>query len=384
MSVWTNIAPKLLIGLALSLCLSAQNTDSRPFSAQSVMNLKINGTDSPVQLVAADWGNSSYSPRGGLVQLDLKTSIVMQNVGRQQIRGVSLRVVANDLTPGGKGSVTVPSLRINPGEKFQVRVDLRLLSPMPKAGEPVIEVSLDGVLLENYSFFGPDEMRLRQSLVAWEMESRRDRDRFKKTLAQGGQDRLQAMLVDSVARLQAAADRSSRVKRTGRATNREPEQELKLAAVRVPQAPVELLDGFLKVAGNEIRQPQIAVMNHGRQTVTSIEVGLRIWGVDGKDYIAPLAPADLTLNSGERKLVQSRDLFEIGGRAPVAIRDAEAFISRVAFKDGRVWTPSAKELSDPEWRRRLNPSPEEMRIADLYRRKGIQAVMADLSEREDD
>ena len=61
-----------------------------------------------------------------------------------------LRVEAQDVTPGGQGSVTVPSLNVPAGETFTVRVDLELLRPFPvsKASGPMVQVTLDGVHLQ--------------------------------------------------------------------------------------------------------------------------------------------------------------------------------------------------------------------------------------------
>src|SRR5690348_12547447 len=81
--------------------------------------------ESPVGVMAADWGESTQSPRGSAMLLDLHTSLLLKNVGTKKIRGITLLVLAQEVTPGGKASVTVPSLNVGPGETFPVRVDLR-------------------------------------------------------------------------------------------------------------------------------------------------------------------------------------------------------------------------------------------------------------------
>src|SRR4030081_289950 len=82
--------------------------------------------DSPVAVLSADWGESSASPRGGAMTLDLHTALSLRNTGGRRIRGITLLVTAQDVTPGGKASVSVPSLNVGPGEAFPIRIDLRL------------------------------------------------------------------------------------------------------------------------------------------------------------------------------------------------------------------------------------------------------------------
>ena len=87
---------------------------------------------------------------------------------------------------GGKGSVSIPSLNMGPGESFPVRIDMQLMRPTQVAGGPLVEVNLDGVLFEDLSFSGPDRLNSCRTMTAWEMEAQRDREHFKRVLAQGG------------------------------------------------------------------------------------------------------------------------------------------------------------------------------------------------------
>src|SRR5271166_1780215 len=71
--------------------------------------------DSPVTLVSADWGESSATPRGGAFLVDVHAALSLRNSSQHRLRGVTLAVVAQEVTPGGKGSVSVPSLDVAPG-----------------------------------------------------------------------------------------------------------------------------------------------------------------------------------------------------------------------------------------------------------------------------
>ncbi|MCX6625529.1 MAG: hypothetical protein NTY38_31605, partial [Acidobacteria bacterium] len=139
--------------------------------------------DAPVAVVTANWGDSKTSARGGAIVLDLHTSLVLKNTGGQRIRGITLLVTAQEVAPGGKASVAVPSLDVAPGETFPVRVDLRLLRPLAAGAGPLVEIGLDGVLFESLAFYGPDKVNSRRSLTAWELEARRDRQHFRSILA---------------------------------------------------------------------------------------------------------------------------------------------------------------------------------------------------------
>ena len=86
--------------------------------------------DSPVAVLKQDYGDSSESARGGAMLLDLHASLLLRNSTQRRIRGITMVVTAQDASPGGKGSVTVTSLDVAPGETFPIRIDLRLLRPL--------------------------------------------------------------------------------------------------------------------------------------------------------------------------------------------------------------------------------------------------------------
>src|SRR5262245_25294857 len=83
--------------------------------------------DAPLDLVTANWGDSTATQRGSALLLNLKTSLTLRNVSNRRIHGVTLMVLTQEIAAGGKASVSVPSLSIGPGEAFPVRIDLSLL-----------------------------------------------------------------------------------------------------------------------------------------------------------------------------------------------------------------------------------------------------------------
>src|ERR1017187_2454448 len=114
------------------------------------------GDNSPLSVRSFGLGDSRATARGAALALDLNMSATLVNNGPRRIHGVTLRVVAQEVTLGGKGSVTYPSLNVGPGETFQVRIDMQLMRPSQVTGAPLVQVDLDGVLFQDLSFFGPD------------------------------------------------------------------------------------------------------------------------------------------------------------------------------------------------------------------------------------
>src|ERR1700759_1339438 len=67
--------------------------------------------DSPVALASMglSTGESRATARGAAMVLDLHLSVPLRNVSSKRIRGITLRVVSQDVTLGGQASVSMPS-----------------------------------------------------------------------------------------------------------------------------------------------------------------------------------------------------------------------------------------------------------------------------------
>src|SRR5712692_10572536 len=61
--------------------------------------------DSPIVPLATNVGESRATPRGSAMVVDLHMALSLRNAGTQRIRGVTLLVQAQEVTPGGKASV---------------------------------------------------------------------------------------------------------------------------------------------------------------------------------------------------------------------------------------------------------------------------------------
>ena len=103
---------------------------------------------------------------------------------------------------------------------------------------------------------------------------------------------------------------------------------------------------------------------------------------DGQEYLAGSIPASesIDLPAGRStRLAQDTSLrFSHAGR-PVDIQGMTAFVSQVEFADGHVWVPSRQDLSASPLLRIMAPSTEEQRLADIYSKKGLAALVAELN-----
>lgn len=329
--------------------------------------------DSPVALLSVGSGESRTEARGGALVLDLHAALTLRNASQRRIRGVTLLVQAQEFTPGGKGSIAVPSLDVRPGETFPIRIDLRLLRPLLAGGGPLAGVSLDGVLFDDLSFYGPDRLNSRRSMTVWELEARRDRRYFKSVLEARGPEGLRQELVDSLDRMASRLD--VQVVRRGRATAlAAQERESKFAFLHFPDSPIEPVSGMVQVTGSEARAPRIEVLNRSNRAVRYFEIGWIIRDREGRQFLAGAVPASSSgqnLAPGAKSQV-FEDValkFSRGAGQPVAIDGTTGFVSQVEFADGNIWIPARTALA---------PSPEEQRLADFYRRRGLPALVNEL------
>jgi hypothetical protein len=169
--MWNRLAAVIFTG---ALALQAQDL---PFDPHSSIQINL-PPDSPVTLLSTNVGESRATPRGGAMVVDLHMSLSLRNAGSRNIRGVTLLVTTQEMTPGGKASVAVPSLNIASSQTFPIRIDLRLLRPLQAGGGPLVKVSLDGVLFEGFDFYGPNRLNSRRSMTVWEMEAEGISNRF--------------------------------------------------------------------------------------------------------------------------------------------------------------------------------------------------------------
>lgn len=353
--------------LAMALCAASALGWAQPAPFRAVLP-----EGGPVNLVSADWGNSAATARGGAVLVDLHATLAMRNSSPRRIRAVSLRVVAQELAPGGRGTVTRPGLDVAPGEEFSVRIDMRLMRPLTPQPAVLAEVALDGVLFDDLTFFGPNRMNARRTMLAWEMEARRDRQMLAGLLDSGGPEALRARLLETLARSSAGAMMPVQVVRgAAPATALEQGRQVELAALQLPDAPVEVLAGQAQVAGAEVRAPRVEVANRSRRAVRFIELGWLAPDGTGRLLPAGTLPSEVQLSPGQRLTVRTGTRV----RFARAVDALTVYPALVEFEDGGVWVPGAAAWAQLNLREALPVSGEMMRLAELYRKRGLEAVV---------
>ena len=358
-----------------------------PLDATSAVKFDL-APDSPVKLVSSDLGESRANVRGGAVMLDLHLSVLLRNDDRRHVRGVTLLLLSQEAAPFGKASVT-RVFDIAPGESFPVRVDVRMVRPVQSGGGPLVRVSLDGVLFDDLNFFGPNRLNSRRSLTVFETEARRDRAYFRQVLQARGEPGLRREVLDSLARQAARPQLQVSFAGAGRAVTSAAASSAhaaEFAFLSVPDSPVEPVHGSAEIRGNEVRSPRIDVLNRSNRTVRYLEIAWLVADQQGQQFLAASVPAgdhDIHLAPGQRgQMLQNTALRftrpASSGAAPVNVRQMTGFVSQVEFADGGVWVPSRQALMNDRLLPLVAPSPEEQRLTDLYRNKGLAGLIAEL------
>jgi hypothetical protein len=339
--------------------------------------------DSPVTLLRMSMGDSRASARGAALMLDLHLALTLENTSGNRLRGLTLRVVSQEVTLGGKNSVSLFGLNIGPREAFPVHIDMQLMRPSQMAGGALVDVNLDGVLFQDLSFWGPDRLSSRRTLTAWEMQAQRDRGYLKKVLAQGGPEGLRRSMLESLARESSRPRLDVAVLRGPAVTSAAlaPERTAQFAMLEFPDSPVQAVEGWARVAGNEARAPRIQVLNRSTQAVKYVELGWLVRDSKGQQYLAASVPANdpLFLPAGKTaRLEQDTALRLTRNGQQIGIKDATAFVSKVQFADGKLWVPTRQDLENASLLAVLPPSAEEQRLNNIYLNQGLNALIDEL------
>jgi hypothetical protein len=343
--------------------------------------------DSPLSILSSNYENSHAAARGGALVIDLHMSVTLRNQDHRRVRGLTMLIAAQEGAPGGRASQTLTPLDVGPNESFPVRIDVSLIRPLQSSGGPLVQVSLDGVLFDNLSFYGPDRLHSKRSLTAWEMENRRDRKYLKQILAAKGPEGVQSEMIDSINRQSASRGIDVQVTRGARVTAQAattPDVHAQFSFLQIPDSPVQHVEGWAEISGNEARDARIQVRNNSRSTVRYVELGWLLKDEDSREFLAGSVPAfddALYLPANQQgRLFQDASLkFSKGANRPLNIKSMRAYVSQVEFGDGKVWVPSREALVQSRLLEIVPPSPEEQRLAGLYLKKGAEAVIQDLS-----
>ncbi len=341
--------------------------------------------DSPVLPVSFSLRPTTARVVGSSIALNLHASLLLRNTGTKSISGLTLRVDAQDLTPAGRGSVTVPSVEAKPGETFPVRIDLELKRPFSfgQGDGAMVRVSLDCALFADLTSYGPDDLNSRRSLLVYEMQARRDRQYLAKLLRSGRVAEIREELNFGLQDMYPARLALELLRAPSSSAN---EQPVAVRTMPFPNSPIQALNGLAQLAGNEVRDPRIEIKNRSAKPVRSLEVGWIVRDDRGRAFMAGLLPSEVELAPVQTATTSSAGVlrFSRSSGQKLDVASLMAFVSDVEFADGKLWIPSRSDIqeatADPMLRQVLANSPEQQRLAQVYRRRGISGLAEELKK----
>ncbi len=342
--------------------------------------LKVNfPPDAPVSVVSSGWGESRAIARGGAYVVDVRTSLKLKNNSRLRVRGISLQVSSQEVAAGGKASVSVPSLDVYPGQEFPVKIDLRLLQPNGGSGAAVVHVQLDGVLFEDLSFFGPNRLGSRRQLTAWETEARRDRQHLRLILARNGEEALRRTMLDVLARDNSRPKLDVRLARSSATLANS--RNIETAFLTQPDLPVEGIKAVAVSSGNQLQILELAFENRDKREVRSIELGLLVRDQEGREFSAGSLPAAMSMKPKGGASVQPSASVTLNRPMglPMKVESLTGFVQQVEFANGDVWVPPSAFRDEARLAKLIPGSLEEQRLSDIYRRRGMPALLEELN-----
>lgn len=356
------------------------------------------GRDIPLTIEERDLSATKIQILGAVMIIDLRCRLTLRNQSDQYLRGLTLSVVAQQVTPGGQATVALPGLNIEPDATVPVRVDLRLVRPFPPREKHAVSVEIDGVLFSDLTFSdltfrGPDRFGSRRKLMFWDKEAERDRRHFKSLLAGGGKKRLEKGLRVSLERQRRRPRLAVRLEmdlanRLTRALGAPLRKQIRLALLQLEEAPLEMLSGTSLVRGSRAQSPEIIVRNASPKPVKYFELGWLVSDAKGTRYTAgsvPASPDGKRLAPGGKTAVHSRRAFAFRPRSAPAgggfsISAMSGYVRQVEFEDGSLWIPSRASLEKSSLTAATPVSVEEQRLSALYRDQGLDALVSDLSK----
>ncbi len=346
----------------------------------------------PLSIAGKDASQTRVQVQGSLMIIELRCDLTLRNESSQFLRGVTFAVLTDRHAAGGKATVAMPSLNIEPEGTFPAKLNLRLIRPLPASADDVIEVDVDGILLADLTFYGPDRFHSQRRMKVWETEASRDRRYFKSVLASGGTQGLQSEIAASIdrqlrrPRLEARLAEDT-VAGAFRQVGNQAEQRLELSSISLSEAPIEVVSGAAVVDGVTARSPQVTVRNISRKPVRYFEIGWLVSDPQGRRYVAgsvPSSGAHVPPGAVASTDTQREYVFQIvsspqsAGR--LAISGMSGYVSQVEFEDGTVWVPPRSSLVNSRLIEIAPVSAEEQRLMGVYENLGLASVVQELSK----
>lgn len=341
--------------------------------------------DIPLAVVSTDFEDSEIRPRGGVLMIRLDGEVRLRNTGADRIRGITVAIASSETTLGGRAVVAAPSLNIAPGKTFPLKLNLRLLRPLPIPEGAVVQASIDGILYDNLAFVGPNRLDSERKMTVREIEARRDREHFRTVFDSRGRNGIVQAMQSSLRQQAERPTLSARLAgRSGAAlADAGKPRELELAMVGSADAPLLLDRGSALVAGVYSDAPAFRLINRTDRPLRSFELGWLIRDTDGTLYSAGSVPmkAAQPIAAGAAFSSRAGQQFAFRPTRPgSSIAGMSVYVRHAQFSDGRIWIPSRSDLEAAALLGVIPVSAEEQRLTGIYRERGIDAIIAELRE----
>ena len=348
----------------------------------------VRAEESPLAVASRDCSASEIRPRGGAVVIDLNCRLELRNDSKKAIRGAALAVStlpsAGTSSAGGRASVFAPSLNVAPGDAFPIEVRVRLVRPLPgQAAGPLAEIAVDGALFTDLAFAGVDKTGSSERLTRYEAAARRDRSRLQALLAKAGKEGLRG---EMLATLERRARRPTLEARLSGGSGRtvvasaETRNRVALALVNLEQAPLRLLAGEGQ-GGAVSDAPGLQIRNLSGKQVRAFEFAWLVSDESGRRERAAAVPfSGLSIAPGAEAEVRSGRRYKLRRRTGGTFQPSamSGYLRSVEFTDGSRWSASHAELAAAALLQFEPVTPEELRLAAIYRREGVDGLVREL------
>jgi len=347
--------------------------------------ITVRAKQSPLEVASRDCSASEIRPRGGAVVLDLNCRLELRNSAQKAIRGAALAVstLPSSSTAGGRASVFAPSLNVAPGDAFPIEIRVRLVRPLPGQEGPLAEIAVDGVLFADLAFAGIDKAGSSERLTRYESAARQDRSRLRSLLADAGKEGLRGEMLATLERRARRPTLEARLSGgSGRAVvaSAEARNRVALALVNFDQAPVRLLSGEVQ-GGSLSDAPGLQIRNLSGKPVRGLEFAWLVSDETGRrERAAAVRFSDLSIAPGAEADVRSGRRYELRRRAGGTFEPSamSGYLRSVEFADGSRWSASHAELAATSLLQFEPVTPEELRLASVYRREGLEGLVREL------
>jgi hypothetical protein len=209
---------------------------------------------------------------------------------------------------------------------------------------------------------------------------RRDRQYLRQILARNGEEGLRRSMLEVLARDNSRPKLDVRLARSAAALQNA--HSIETAFLAQPDLPVEGVKAMAVSSGNQLQILELAFENRDKREVRSIELGLLIRDEEGREFSAGSLPATLSMKPKGGGVVQPSASVTLNRPQglPLRVGSLTGFVQQVEFANGDVWVPPGAFREEARLAKLIPGSLEEQRLSDLYRRRGMQALIEELNK----